>query len=118
MINLQKWVKEKSNYRLCYIEDNFAYFTNLPLDKQWGDDWDDRCYSDNAGEPYYDTDNQIIKIAFDGYLLERPCEYVYGRYSVEEINSNAVAWLTGYKEESGTISILAGTNIEDFIEKD
>ena len=32
---------EKELYKLCYIENSFAYFTTQDLDKQWGDDWDD-----------------------------------------------------------------------------
>lgn len=39
--------------RLCYVEGDWAYFTTQPLDKQWGDDWDDAPYEHNAGEPYY-----------------------------------------------------------------
>ena len=38
--------------RLCYIDNCWAYFTTQPLDKQWGDDWDDAPYEHNAGEPY------------------------------------------------------------------
>jgi hypothetical protein len=37
---------------LCYIEGCWAYFTTQPLDKQWGDDWDDAPYEHNAGTPY------------------------------------------------------------------
>lgn len=28
------------DFKLCYVEGNFAYFTTLPLSEQWGDDWD------------------------------------------------------------------------------
>jgi hypothetical protein len=29
---------------LCYIDDDYAYFTEQSLDKQWGDDWNDAPY--------------------------------------------------------------------------
>ncbi len=38
--------------RLCYVTGNCAYFTTQPLEKQWGDDWNDAPYESNAGSPY------------------------------------------------------------------
>lgn len=51
--------KEKTmkEYKLCYVEDNFAYFTN-DFENQWGDDWNDRPYEHNAGEPYEKKDKK------------------------------------------------------------
>lgn len=37
---------------LCYVKEPWAYFTTQPLDKQWGDDWNDAPYEHNAEEPY------------------------------------------------------------------
>lgn len=37
---------------LCYVTSRFAWFTTAPLEKQWGDDWNDRPYEHNAGDPY------------------------------------------------------------------
>jgi hypothetical protein len=37
---------------LCYVSENFAWFTTRSLEEQWGDDWDDAPYEHNAGEPY------------------------------------------------------------------
>lgn len=42
----------EQKYKLCYVKDNFAYFTTRDLDKQWGDDWNDAPYEHNAGRPY------------------------------------------------------------------
>lgn len=42
----------KHDYKLCYISENIAYFTTLPLSEQWGDDWNDAPYEHNAGPPY------------------------------------------------------------------
>lgn len=37
---------------LCYCEGPWAYFTTQALHKQWGDDWNDVSYEDNASPPY------------------------------------------------------------------
>ena len=64
-------------WNLCYVERNFAYFTSIPLELQWGDDWNDAPYEHNAGEPYGDhrptpgaprAEHSILKVAFDGDL--------------------------------------------------
>jgi hypothetical protein len=41
----------KKEYRLCYIDGQKAWFTDN-FEKQWGDDWNDKPYECNAGEPY------------------------------------------------------------------
>lgn len=51
------------------------------FEKQWGDDWND----------------------------QRPCDM--GRYSVEDINKQAVAWI-----HTDKFNILAGTTYENFID--
>lgn len=110
--------------KLCYIDQPWAYFTTQELSKQWGDDWDDAPYEYNAGEPYeYNPKHdqgppwQIIKIAFEGDYFRTPCDgQTNSPWSVKQINSQAVAWLytvTWYNHPA--ISILAGTNIYDFI---
>lgn len=53
---------------------------------------------------------KIIKVAFDSDL-DSPCDFVLNsRYSVEQINAGAVAWLTGKD-----IIIPAGTTLSEFI---
>ena len=119
-MNRKEWLEGKDDYKLCYIDGSIAYFTKLPLEKQWGDDWGDCPYEHNAEPPYYDTYDQIIKVAYDGYNIETPADTAgfNSFYSVEMINSGAVAWLTkkGYGDEK-TITIQAGTNLRDFIDK-
>lgn len=115
-----KKVKNESNYtvpdlskyddcKLCYIEDNTAYFTRKPLDEVWGDDWDDAPYEHNAGRPYeYD-----LTIMFQGDNLRDPSYMRYNSpYSVRAINSGATAWLT----DGENVSIQAGVSPEEFIE--
>jgi tRNA(Ile)-lysidine synthase TilS/MesJ len=107
------------NYKLCYIEKNFAYFTTQDLDKQTGDDWDDAPYEHNAGTPYtphrsysymkdgewargsdYNEDGtpkwEIYKVAYDYCGAETPAEIAgsNSRYSVDMINAKLIPWLT------------------------
>lgn len=59
----------------------------------------------------------ITKVAFDG-PLDQPCEGVLNsRYSVEQINSGAVAWLVTSQWSSGpTVAVPAGVSIARFCE--
>jgi len=95
----------------------WAYFTTQPLEKQWGDDWNDAPYEHNAGTPYgpYKEGEswEIIRVAFDG-PFEAPCDGVSNSaYSVEAINRGAVAWLYDRYGDSG-IAIPAGTTLTVF----
>lgn len=113
------------DYKLCYIEEPWAYFTTQDLDKQWGDDWDDAPYDCNAGSPYrwYDIADgevpwDIVKVAFDGPLVTPSGDNFHCPYSVEEINSGAVAWLKTPKWWSKkSVVIQAGASLEEFISK-
>lgn len=117
-------------YKLCYVDGNKAWFTNN-FEKQWGDDWDDKPYEHNAGEPYDDwseliEDNEdwtkrkfkIHKIKHKILYFEtrywtetRPCDnFCNSPYSVKDINNQAVAWI-----HTDKYNILAGTTYEDFI---
>jgi hypothetical protein len=108
---------------LCYVDDNWAYFTTQDLADQWGDDWDDAPYEHNAETPYdpcwhneprhvakrgglcgcspclrdWTVDGkprwEIIKVAFDG-PFNRPADgHLNSPYSVQQINSGEVPWL-------------------------
>lgn len=109
-------------YRLCYVEPdgNKAYFTSN-LEKQWGDDWDDKPYEHNAGTPYngcYEDGKRIpIKlkeIFFElPWLWEMPCSNTTNsNYSVEDINHGIVPWIT--KDDT---YIFAGISYNDFIKQ-
>ena len=105
---------------LCYVEDNWAYFTTRGLSKQWGDDWDDAPYEHNAGTPYEWNERwgafgvpfyHIVKVAFDG-PFERPCDpHLNSPYSVQRINSGAIAWLTTERWCDKIVAIPAGTTL-------
>lgn len=102
---------------LCYVCKPWAYFTTNKLEQQWGDDWDDAPYEHNAGVPYADDGCKIIKLAYDAEL-ETPAERAgfNSSYSVEEINSGAVAWLVSPSWCSeDKVVIPAGTGISNFL---
>ena len=100
-------------YRLCYIRNNFAYFTRKPLNEQWGDDWNDAPYEHNAGEPYEDEPGQIKVLAFKGDFVTPEEAYAPGSpYSIEDINNGRIYWLKVlYSDEK----IYAGASIKEFI---
>lgn len=120
--------KELENYKLCFVKNNCAYFTEN-FEKQWGDDWDDAPYEHNAGTPYeydYDAPEQgvengcgiypkinIKKVYFEiPYSYNLPCTgYLNSPYSVDDINKRkSVAWIHCNK-----FTIHAETSLKDFI---
>jgi hypothetical protein len=106
-----------------------AYFTPLPLDQQWGDDWNDAPLECNAGIPYDDVidevkdvdglkivskkhDIEILTVIFDADC-RFPWSYEYNSpFCVEDVNKQAVAWMY-----DGKNTILAGVNPKEFIKK-
>lgn len=113
--------------RLCYVDNQWAYFTTQPLDKQWGDDWGDAPYEHNAGDPYayseYDQKQgrepwEIIKVAWEG-PLSAPCSGVLNsHYSVEMINAGLTPWLRTDEWHTGApVAIMAGIGLQDFIDQ-
>ena len=108
-----------------------AYFTTIPLEKQWGDDWNDAPYEHNAGKPYDDIiyskdkngktviesqkDFPIYKVYFTPKHenIVMPEDYSYGGNSpfcVDTINKGAVAWLF-----NGERGIQGGTTLPEFL---
>lgn len=117
----------KKEYRLCYVDGQKAWFTDN-FEKQWGDDWNDKPYDCNAGEPYnswselIEDNEDIFKRKYKHHQIElktlyfetndwseqKPCDM--GSFSVEDINKGTVAWV-----HTDEFNILAGTEIEEFI---
>lgn len=104
-------------YKLCYVKDNKAYFTNN-WNEQWGDDWGDKPYEHNADEPYehYWKDGKeypiLIKTCYFDLpeYFELPCgNYLNSPYSVEDINNMKVPWIN-----MGGKKIWAGTEYPVF----
>lgn len=114
-------------YKLCYVEGNKAWFSDN-FENQWGDDWNDRPYECNAEVPYTSWGEEIgedekgkpiykehkikhktLYFETEDWMDKRPCDI--GRFSVEDINKQAVAWV-----HTSKFNILAGTTIEKFLE--
>ena len=107
-----------NNAVLCYIECPWAFFTTQPLEKQWGDDWDDTPYEHNAGSPYRPREGEsweIIKIAWEGPFITPDDGVINSRYSVQTINRGDIAWLrpVAWSKEPSR-PILAGTTLREF----
>lgn len=116
-----------SNLKLCYVKENWAYFTSCPLELQWGDDWNDAPYEHNAEEPYdrhYQivdgakkyVNHTIVKVAWDG-CLDPPCAgYTNSYWSVEQINNGDVPWLSNnHWSTKGNERIYAGASLSEFV---
>jgi hypothetical protein len=109
-------------------QEYYAYFTPIPLEKQWGDDWDDAPYEYNAGSPYDDykdesgnwTEVEMIVVPF--YVYHDEWEVRFPRdwggcnspFAVEDINGGAVAWIYDHRSKTG---INAGCSPAEFFEK-
>ena len=111
----------------------YAFFTEVALADQWGDDWDDAPYEHNAEEPYdhcYQGDERkehlIIKVPFyvrhDWCDVKLPMDYgcENSPFCVRDINAGAVAWVFARSLESKCIdgiAIQAGVNPYEFFER-
>lgn len=116
---------DNMSFKLCYVDDHFAYFTTQKLRDQGGDDWNDIPYEHNAGKPYdwctaYGTPGwEICKVAFEGPGLNTPADIARGgnsSYSVDMINAGMVPWLASDPRYTDPpyYQIYAGASIEDF----
>ena len=117
---LSSLTTEILDLKLCYVADNWAYFTSCDIHDQWGDDWDDSPYEHNAGPPYSDNEevsHTIFMVAFTGQV-DPPCaSYANSHWSVEQINNGDVPWLSNQFFTSDKVdSIYAGTSLREFIE--
>lgn len=104
-----------------------AFFTSRNLKEQWGDGWSKCPFEYNSDYPYETQTKQtqsgietdiakIIEVPFfKPDFLELPNEMTGSNspFSVEMINSGAIAWLFDIKNN---VSISAGTNILEFVD--
>lgn len=105
-----------SEYKLCYVKDNFAYFTSQELKNQCGDGWHKRPYEHNSDEPYVYCGKGkpygIVKMAFEGEFRFPLSRSANSQYSVDSINAGDFPWIA-----QDEMSIYAGASIEEFKEK-
>ena len=110
---------------LCYVDDGLAWFTSCPLDKQWGDDWDDAPYEHNASTPYAWRDYMaehgtprydLFSVYYAGPFVTPDADVCNSPYSVQTINRGDIAWLRPckYAAPKHAKSIRAGTTYADF----
>lgn len=104
----------EDGYRLCYVDDDWAFFTNLSLDDQWGDDWNDAPYEHNAGLPYVEDAGQILVLGYRDADVILPRYGVFNSsWSVEDINrKQAMPWFRHWDDE--TIALWAGASPAEF----
>lgn len=104
---------------LCYIDEGKAYFTNILLAKQTGDDWDDAPYEHNAGPPYCKEPGQIVFMGYRCDKLLTPSQF-HGHnspYSVDAINRGAACWLSDATQDEGILAGMTPANFIAFVEK-
>jgi len=113
--------KPPSEFRLCYIEDNWAWFTTQEISKQWGDDWNDAPMDCNAGDPYESHSDppewELVRVAWYAPGAESANGYTLGYISVEDVNraGRRIPWLVlGYYGDK-SVEIWAGTTLPEFI---
>jgi hypothetical protein len=111
---------------LCYIKDNWAYFTTQDLHNQWGSGWDRTPYEHNSDEPdVFCPDRgkrekkqpwEIVKVVWEGNFLTPCSNIINSPWSVLQINAGAVAWLRTPPGHPGTqfVNIHAGTPLDEF----
>lgn len=110
----------EDNAKLCYVEGSWAYFTTRPLNKQWGDDWNDAPYEHNAGRPYVDQDEpgEVFKVAFESRHEMPGHQNLNSPWSVQQINAGCVAWLVpcswDIRAHPEVRPIPAGTTLREF----
>lgn len=111
------------DYKLCYVKDGCAWFTPVPLEKQWGDDWNDVPYEHNASEPYDDTrqpdgtcvKHKLVRVMFRGDV-EEPCQRKFNSpYSVQSINKGETPWLVSPYDPQDS-GIFGGATLNQFVD--
>lgn len=101
-------------WRLCYVDGPWAWFTTRELSEQWGDDWDDAPYEHNSGGPYRYDGHELMKVAWEGPLLEPHDGHCNSPYSVKSINAGACAWLRTESWVRDVVCVPAGVGLEEF----
>jgi hypothetical protein len=105
-----------SEPKLCYVKDQWAYFTDLPLSEVDGDGWRKTPYEHNTCAP----SSYNIKLCYEG-PFETPAERSnYNcNYCVQEINNGFIPWLTTSRwqaalDDTTPVIIMAGTTLSEF----
>ena len=102
--------------KLCYVEPEtrLMFFTDKPIDKVWGDDWNDAPWEHNAGRPYEEF-GPFKLMVIDGELDIPGNGMTNSQYSVEQINAGAVAWLCSPNWVKHKMVIKAGDEFDEVL---
>lgn len=98
--------------KLCFVYDQWAYFSPQEPSELCFDDWEDIPYEHNAALPY---GSDVVKVAYDAPVYT-PADLARGNspYSALQINRGAIAWLSPYDDVPNGQYIQAGMSLEDF----
>lgn len=110
------------DFKLCYVDQPWAWFTTADVTKQWGDDWDDVPYEHNAGTPYEWREGMsahpkpylLKKVAFESRYVLPNHGTGNSDFSVDGINRGDIAWLRDKYGDKPPIH--AGTDYCKFVE--
>lgn len=119
--------REAEKPKLCYIENQWAYFTTRAVEDQWGDGWGSVAYEHNAGDPYHFLERdkehgvipwEIVKVAWEGDF-QVPCDgHLNSPWSVQLINTGQVCWLRVPRWRTpikgAPMELFAGANLQEF----
>lgn len=98
-------------YKLCYVRNGMMWFSQRDPKEVWADDWNDRAYEHNAGEPYEEF-GPFKKLYTPNEVVE-PCSlYCNSPYSVQDINMGKVAWMTSLKWHDKQWVLQAGVDYD------
>lgn len=104
-----------NDYKLCYVCDNFAWFTRY-FEQVTGDDWDDVPYEHNSEPPYEEYDCVMV-----AYKLAHSLTPDYGHcnspYSVDLINKGIIPWIRSAPYIQIKTQINAGDSLVSFVNK-
>lgn len=116
--------QQELTFRLCFVKNNFAWFTDCPLTFQWGDDWDKDNYEYNAGLPYdyHNTKDgvkqkhRLEKVYWTAAYITPDCLDEKSNWSVKSINKGNIPWLSSSPLlEQQLDPIYSGITLNDFI---
>ncbi len=107
----------RDRYRLCFVRTPWAFFTRLPLERQWGDRWEIAPYQAYAGDPYDDSPDQILMLAYAGPLFT-PDKGIDGIVcSALDVKVGKVPWLRTESYAGGPpLKVMAGATLETFVQ--
>ena len=104
-------------YKLCYYDGKFLWFSMRDPKTIFGDDWNDAPYEYNASPPY-EKYGPFKKIAFDNIDLRSPSDgFSNSPYSAEQINSTGIPWLITSSYADKKFGLAPGTTYEECIKQ-